>query len=203
MFKALSEVAPSSVIIAFMLWAGIAYFATAPEIATRMARADFIPACEQNIGTKADAMAQETLLEFGGQNALNNQAAQGAAEMNRLLNNSFGDSNYGNFVDQYGTNPFDLLTGGALSRAQRQLEDQAKGQRQRAIARAQQAKAAILASAPSQCACQAKLAFIENRTDWALFTGTLGLIKPESVENFGQNMAMQTAVCSQRVMQNG
>ena len=179
-----------------------AYFATAPEISTRMARADFIPACEKSIGVKAEAVAQKALLEFGGQNARNNQAAQGAAEMNRVLNNSFGDSNYGNFIDQYGSNPFDILTGGALSRAQRQLEDNANAQRQRAVARAQQVKAAILASAPSQCSCQAKLAFIENRTDWALFTGTLGLIKPESVENFGKNMTMQTTVCSQRVLQN-
>ena len=31
MLKALSEVAPTSVIIAIILWAGIAYFITAPE----------------------------------------------------------------------------------------------------------------------------------------------------------------------------
>ena len=203
MFKALSEVAPTSIIIAAILWAGIAYFATAPEISTRIARADFIPACEQSVAVKADAAAANILNKFGGQNAQNNQAAQGAAELNRTLNNSFGDSNYSNFINKYGTNPFDILTGGALSRAQQQLENNANQQRQRAVERAQQAKAAILASAPSQCACQAKLAFLENRGDWAIFTGTLGLIKPETVENFGQNMAMQTAVCVQRVAQNG
>lgn len=198
MLKALSEVAPTSVIIAAILWAGLAYFITAPEIATRVARADFIADCENGVASSAQAAAQQIIRDSGGNVATNDQAAQGMGQINDLLNNSYGD-----FASKYGTNPFDALTGGALSRAQRQLEGNAQAQRERVAATAKQARDTILATAPSQCSCQAKLAFLENRSDWALFTGTLGLIKPETVADFGGSMAMQKTTCQQRVMQNG
>ena len=198
MLKALSEVAPTSVLIAIILWAGISYFITAPEIATRVARADYMAGCENGVASSAQATAQKIILESGGNIATNDQAAQGIGQINELLNNSYGD-----FASQYGTNPLDAITGGALSRAQRQLEDNAQAQRERLAATAKQARDAILATAPNQCSCQAKLAFLENRTDWALFTGTFGLIEPEPVADFGGSMAMQKTTCLQRVMQNG
>lgn len=198
MLKALSEVAPTSAIIAVILWAGIAYFITAPEISTRIAQADFKASCEQAVASTAQRTAQEVIQNSGGSIAQSDQAVQGMAQMNDLLNNSYGD-----FARQYGTNPFDALTGGALSRTQRQLESNARAQRERVASMAQQARDTILASAPSQCSCQAKLAFLENRTDWALFTGTFGLIEPETVADFGGSMAMQRTTCLQRVMQNG
>ena len=198
MLKALSEVAPTSVLIALLLWAGISYFITAPEIATRVARADYMAGCENSVASSAQATAQKIILESGGNIATNDQAAQGMGQINDMLNNSYGD-----FASKYGTNPFDAITGGALSRAQRQLEDNAQAQRERLAATAKQARDAILATAPTQCSCQAKLAFLENRTDWALFTGTFGLIEPEPVADFGGSMAMQKTTCLQRVMQNG
>ena len=198
MLKALSEVAPTSVIIAIILWAGIAYFITAPEISTRVAQADFIVSCEKSVASSTQAAAQQIIRDSGGNNARNDQAAQGMGQMNDLLNNSYGD-----FTRQYGTNPFDALTGGAFSRAQDQLESNARAQRERVAATAKQARDTILATAPTQCSCQAKLAFLENRTDWALFTGTLGLIKPETVADLGGSMAMQRSTCLQRVIQNG
>lgn len=198
MLKALSEVAPTSAIIAVMIWAGIAYFITAPEISTRIAQADFRQACEQAVASSAERTAQQVIQNSGGSIATNDQAMQGMSQLNELLNNSYGD-----FTSQYGTNPFDALTGGALSRTQRQLENNARAQRERVASMAKQAREAILASAPAQCSCQAKLAFLENRTDWALFTGTLGLIEPESVADFGGSMAMQRSTCLQRVMQDG
>ncbi len=198
MLKALSEVAPTSAIIAVMLWAGIAYFITAPEISTRIAQADFKQSCEQAVASTAQRTAQQVIQNAGGSIATNDQAMQGMGQLNDLLNNSYGD-----FTRQYGTNPFDALTGGALSRTQRQLEANARAQRERVAAQAQQARDTILESASSQGSCQAKLAFLENRTDWALFTGTLGLIEPETVADFGGSMAMQRTTCLQRVMQNG
>ena len=198
MLKALSEVAPTSVLIAIMLWAGLSYFVTAPEISTRIARADYTPACEAGVATMAQTTAQDILRESGTNTARNDQAAQGIGQMNDLLNNTYGD-----FTRQYGTNPFDALTGGAFSRTQNQLESKARAQREQVAAAAAQARETILSSAPTQCSCQAKLAFLENRTDWAMFTGSFGLITPETVADFGGSMAMQRTACFQRVMQNG
>lgn len=198
MLKAFSEVAPTSFIIAFMLWAGISYFITAPTIANRIAQADFIPACEGGVASAAQSAAQGIVQGAGEEDAIKEQAVQGMGQVNTLLDNAYGD-----FTRQYGTNPFDALTGGALSRAQNQLDINLRAQRERVASAAEQERTRILASAPSQCSCQANLAFLETRTDWTLFTATFGIIEPATVENFGGSMAMQRTTCQQRVMQNG
>lgn len=199
MLKELSEIAPTSIFIALALWAGLSYFVAAPEIAARVAHFDYVPQCEANIVANAENALQTQLSQYASDNADREQAAQGVGQINGILNNSFGDSNYSAFMDKYGTNPFDLLTGGALSRMQESLSQKLRTQREEFENRANIAMAKVVETAPSQCACQAKLAFLENRTDWTLYTGSFGLVKPEAVENHGQAMRVQIKTCFGRV----
>lgn len=199
MLKELSEIAPTSIFMALALWAGISYFVAAPEIAARVAHFDYIPRCEADIVAIAETDLDAKLSQYTSENAPREQAAQGLAQMNGLLNNSFGDSNYSAYINRYGTNPFDALTGGALSRMQNSVAEKIRVQREEFENRAELEMQKVAATAPSQCACQAKLAFLENRTDWTLYTGSFGLVKPEAVENHRQAMRAQTRTCFDRV----
>lgn len=89
MLKALSEVAPTSVLISIFFWAGLSYFVTAPEISTRITRADYTPACEAGVASMAQTAAQQILQDSGADNARNDQVAQGIGQMNEMLNNSY------------------------------------------------------------------------------------------------------------------
>lgn len=199
MLKELSEVAPTSALLALLLWAGLSYFITAPEISERVAVFDHIPACKESIAVAADSEVRKLLAQYDGNDAERQQAANQLGSFNELLNNPMGDSNYGNFINRYGTNPLDALTGGAISRAQDALQERIDAQRKAAQEAARNYKEKILSTANDQCSCRAKMAFLENQKDWALYTGTFGLIKPSGVENFGANMAIQANTCAQRV----
>lgn len=199
MLKELSEIAPTSVLLAVLLWAGLSYFITAPEISERVAVFDHIPACKESIAVAAANQERQMLSQYDGNDAGRQQAAQQLGNFNQLLNNPLGDRNYGNFINKYGTNPLDALTGGAISRAQNNLQSTLNAQRKAAEEAARNYREKILSTADDQCSCRAKMAFLENQSDWALFTGTFGLIKPNGVENFGANMAIQANTCAQRV----
>ena len=199
MLKELSEVAPTSVLLAFLLWAGLSYFVTGPEISERVAVFDYIPKCKEDIALQAEQQEREILAQYDSNDAGRRQAAQQLGGLNQLFNNPMGDRSYGNFIRKYGTNPIDVLTGGAMTRAQTQLQESLNEQRRIAAETARNYREKVISTAGDQCSCRAKMAFLESQTDWALFTGTFGVIRPNGVENFGSTMAIQANICAQRV----
>jgi len=191
MFNQLSEIAPAGALIAAAAWGGISYFASGPELAQRVAKVEYLPACEQQVADATTRSTQGAINQTQRVSGVERQAQQARQYVNSMRNQ------YGQLWDAY-----DQLSGGALSQAVRQaeaLERQAQQARAQARQILEALRDATLDTTSDQCSCQVAAALNESRNDWAMFAGSFGLIEQDGVTGFASLMRANSRMCSDRV----
>ncbi|MCM2396144.1 hypothetical protein NBH19_08635 [Rhizobium sp. S95] len=194
MLKLLSDIAPKAAVAAVVLWAGANYLVIGPEVATRVVRADHLPMCQRNFSEmtlnaakrKAEELpppAVDASKEMAASQLRALQDNPMMQELNRMgLGQAFG-------IDQ------------TLNMSLRQYEEQKRAAIEaynRSVERIKADTATTLGKAGDVCGCVADTAISETRTEWAIFSGTLGLIRPAPLKAFDERMAQTfgAGVCS-------
>ncbi|WP_454277191.1 hypothetical protein [Roseovarius sp. MBR-154] len=191
MLNQLSEIAPAGALFAAIAWGGLSYFATGPEIAGRIARIDYVPACERMLETSIASSFEGKLAQVSQSSEIERQGAAAGAYM-------------GGMTQQYPEHMqfLDMITGGGFSgsvQAMNGVAREAREARSRAEAAIKRQRKAALESAPDQCSCQVAAATNDSRNDWALFAGSFGLIEQNGVTKFASLMRANARMCADRV----
>jgi hypothetical protein len=160
-----------------------------------VARADYLPICEQNYQAMV-AEAGEARARAVPQPQIDTQADMAAAQLGALRSSPL--------MQQLG-----MLSGGGDILGLNQATDIAMGQFQAqkqaardayeaAIGQINAQTATDIARSGTVCGCAADAAVDEARTEWAVFSGTLGLIRPAPVRDFDERMtlALETGKCT-------
>lgn len=183
MFDIPLDIVPKAAVPAVLGTAAFAYLVAGPEIAARVAQVDHLPGCEREIAASIAAGAA-TRREATERPALD-PAKEAAAAYLRQLQSSplFGEMR---------KHPLGGLMGLDLMAGTVEAYERGKVQAERAAAATRQKVDALtatqLARTGSVCGCMADRAIADTRTDWAIFTGTLGLVRPARIAEFGATM---------------
>lgn len=187
MLSILTDTLPKPVLAGAVLWAGVSYFLTGPEAASRIARADFVPVCEADIKTLT-MQAGDARLRALPKPSLDPMREHAADTVRRLQNNPFM-----NQLRMMGGGMGDMLgIDGAANAALAQMEQAkrtAKAAYDQARERIKAETAGNIAKAGDVCSCVADMAIRETLSDWAIYAGTVTLFQPSSLKNFAQVMA--------------
>lgn len=180
-----SDTLPKALVASFAVWAGVNYVLIGPEVASRVARADFVPICEGNFKAMIAAAGEERAkqVRMPQLDAMQELALRKA----RQLHNS-------EWMDQLramsgGRDMFGIDEGARI--VLDQIEDSKRAAKQAyeaAQERIRQETATTLGKAGDVCGCIADAAIADTRTDWAIYSGTLSMIKPAAVKGFDQRM---------------
>lgn len=187
----LTEIAPAGALLAAVAWGAISYAVTGPELASRIAQADYFEGCQQSLSASFSENFNAPIAETQELTDLERRAQETRRYVGTLRN-------------QYGAQweVFDRLSGGQLSRASQmadEAERRARDARNRARRALEQRRDAAIDSAPNQCACQVTAALNDSRTDWAIFAGTFGVIEQDGVASFPALMRSNARMCAERV----
>ena len=180
-----SDIAPKALLASVAVWAGANYVVIGPEVAVRVARADYLPVCEGNFKAMVAAAGEERASQVRMPKL--DAMQELAIEQARNLYNS-------EWMDQLrimsgGKDPFGIDKGASL--VLQEIEDSkraAKAAYEAAQARIKQETATTLGKAGDTCGCIADVAIGETKTDWAIYSGTLTFITPAGVKAFDQRM---------------
>ena len=161
------DVLPRALLAAIGIWAAANYFVIGPELGSRVARADHVPACEANFRDMVRDAAREKhasiplptldpMQEYAIRQAIGIDVQGGfdAARRTYAANKRAAEEAY------------------RLAKE----EVRAWGERQ-------------AAAAGDVCGCLAEMAVNQTRADWAMFSGSLTLIEPEPVVSLPRLMA--------------
>lgn len=187
MLKDLSDIAPKAVAAGALLWAGANYLLIGPEVATRVARADHIPACEADIKTLI-AKAGETRLSEVPLPVFDPAREMAMEQLQAFQNNPMMNQLRAMSGQLGGAFNMDGAANSAM-RQYRQAKQAAKDAYQRTLEKVKQETATELGKAGDVCGCLADAAISDTRTEWAIFSGTLGLIKPAPLKAIDAKMA--------------
>lgn len=69
MFGNLTDVVPKELAVSLIAYAALSYFVTGPEIAARVAKADFLPSCEANLSAEIRRATEAEVNAFPGRGA--------------------------------------------------------------------------------------------------------------------------------------
>lgn len=187
MLSIFTDTLPKSVLAGGLLWAGVSYFGSGPELATRISRVDFVPACEANFKDMAMQAGEERQRSLT-MPSLDPMQELAIAQAKRLADNPFMDQ-----LRALGGGRGDIFgIGETADAAVRQMQHAKRAAREayeRSLEAIRQQTATNLASAGDVCGCVADAAIADTRTEWAIYAGTLTLIEPAPVKAFGQRMA--------------
>jgi len=188
----LLEIAPAGALVAAGVWGGLSYTITGPELASRVAKADYVANCEANLAKTIAASFDQQIEATGGPSSVERNSAMVAPMMDQM---------YGQFGDQMAF--LDMLSGGAYAQMQRSANDaarHAREAREKVAAAIKARRDDAVASAPDQCSCQVVAALNETRSDWAFFAGTFGIIEKDGVTEFPSVMRANVRICAERVL---
>lgn len=184
MLKDMSELAPRAALLAGIAWGVAHYFVVGPEIAERVVRVDHLPACEASIkaGVIDDAEKRMAALPKPSFDPVKEMAAD---HLKRLRKSPFVEE-----LERTGLGAalgIDIVmdVAGAQVAAQKQAAVEAYN---RAVAAIEAAAATELANAGTVCGAVADAAIADTRMQWAVFSGTLGLIRPAPLRDFDGKM---------------
>ena len=190
MLKEFSDIAPKALLAGIAVWGIINYAVIGPEVAARVVKADLIPACETNIKALI-AKASEAKLNAVKKPALNANdefamrrldALRSNPLMNQLRTMGGGRSGLGGIFDLNGM-------ADAASEQYHAARQAATDAYRNALEAVKRETATELGKAGDLCGCLADAAISDTRTDWAIFSGTLGLVKPAPLKTFDAKMA--------------
>lgn len=188
----LAEMAPTGAVIAAIAWGALSYAVTGPELATRIASADYVQACKASLATSIAESFEQELQTVGRPSAEEQQSAAVAPYIEQM---------YQQYGDQMAA--LDALTGGAYSAGlevtRKSARDAQQIREQASAALAAQRENAV-ATAPDQCSCRVVATLAETRTDWAIFAGTLGFVEQDGVTNFPSMMRTHARMCAERMI---
>lgn len=177
------DILPKAAVPAVVGSAFLAYFVVGPEIASRVARVDHIPACERDIASSivADAAKRRAAVD----DAAPDPAKEAAAEALREFARSplFGEMRRHPLGNLMGLGQISGAVTG-YERGKAKAAEVARSVREEIDALA----ATHLGRAGSVCGCMADRAITETRMEWAVFTATLGLVRPARIAMFGETM---------------
>lgn len=183
------DIFPKALVAAGVVWGAANYFVVGPTLASRIVRADYLPACETNfreMTAKAGEARQKSLTlpsidpaqEFAAEQA-QRVLDSPAMEQLRILSGGLAES-------------FGLDMAGAAREAMRQVEASKRAAQKSdddALATIKAETASSLASAGSVCGCIGDAAIEEARTEWAIFSGTLSMVRLAPLDRFDEKMA--------------
>ena len=192
-----SDIAPKALLASLTVWAGANYVVIGPEVAVRVARADYLPICEGNFKAMVAAAGEEraSQVRMPKLDAMQEFAIGQARE---LYNSEWMDQLR---IMSGGKDPFGIDKGARL--VLQEIEDSkraAKAAYEAAQERIRQETATTLGKAGDMCGCVADAAIADTRTDWAIYSGTLTFITPAAVKTFDQRMgqAFNAGACGLR-----
>lgn len=189
MLKDMAELAPRSLVIGAIGWALFAHFIVGPEIAVRVARADFVPACAASM---RDTMVREAEAAARPAPEEASDGARRAAleQLRRLRASPFMQdltrSGAGSLFGLGGMIEGTLAEAEHEARAAARIRDAARDAARDLLRRK---TADALDAAHSRCGCLADTVIRSSSTEWAIFAGSLGLVTPDVVSDLGRRMA--------------
>lgn len=193
MLSTFTDIAPKAAVAALLVWGGSNYLIIGPEIASRVARADHMPICEAGF--------RESIAKAGAERMSSlpvpvpdPSREMAVAQLNRLQNNPFMNQlRGGGMGDLFGIGD---MTGLAI-RQYEEGKDAAREAYERSIARIKEETTTSLAASGTICGCIADAAIADTRTEWAIFSSTLGLIRPAPLKSFDEKMGQiaRTGAC--------
>ncbi len=177
---------PKSLIAGAVIFGGVHYFAIAPVIASRVVAVDHLPTCTADIKSTAIAAAKRRAEELPSPKSDPGRDIA-AKQLRRLMDNPLMRelNDMGGLGDVLGLGETTDLLLGDYERG-RQAAQEAY---QSSVERLKSETATNLAQAGSVCGCLADAAISDTRTQWAIFTGTFGLIRPAPLVDFGRRMS--------------
>lgn len=187
--KNIADIVPKDVLLASIAYGAIAYFVAAPELAARVARADYIPACvaEHRDAALSSAKAKAETLS---QTPADPEALLAEHQLRLLRENPAMQE-----LERTGLGALlgiDMATD--LAFAQIEAKKQAAAaliEKQRdEIERATRIR---LDQSGDLCTCATEQAFEDARGAWAVFAGTLGLVRPDPIRRFGEKIDLHIA----------
>lgn len=194
MLKDFTDIAPKAALAAALLWSGSHYLLIGPDVAARVVRADYLPQCEDQYQVMV-ARAGEARASAVPLPQENTQQDMAAAQLGVLWSSPFMQElqALGGGGDMLGLGAMTDIAVGQFQ-AQKQA---ARDAYDAAIAQVHAQTATDMARSGTVCGCIADAAIGEARTEWAVYSGSLGLFQPAPVREFDQRMmqAFETASC--------
>lgn len=181
MFAILAEVLPRAALATLLLHGGVSYLVVGPTLATRIVSVDFVPACERNHQRATLAAVEDQRRRIAAPSF--DPPKEIAAELLRSFRNS---------AILRGLDP---LGGGLLGKSadallgqQERVTQAAREAYDNSVERLKRETATRLASAGTLCSCVADAAIAETRTEWAVYAGTISLVRLQPLQDFSRRM---------------
>ena len=181
-------IVPKALLASALGYAALSYFGTGPILASRVVRADHMPACERSVRTLVAKAGEQALasvppprFDDAGELALRQaENMLNSPLMNQLRGMSGGlAAHLGLDMGGYAASAIEIA---------REKKRQAEEAYQRAMKEAREHTAGGLAAAGSVCGCIAEAAIEDTRTEWALYAGTFTLHTPALIVGFKDRM---------------
>lgn len=185
MWNQLSDIVPKAAVAAAVLWAGANYLVIGPEVATRVVHADHLPICQRNFSEMTLNAAKKKTEQLPPP-AVDASKEMAASQLRALQDNPMMRE-----LNRMGLGQT-LGIDQSLSISLRQYEEQKRAAvdaYNRSVERIKVETATTLGKAGDVCGCVADAAIADTRTEWAIFSGTLGLIRPAPIKAFNERMA--------------
>jgi hypothetical protein len=186
MLGLLRDVAPRALLAGAALWGGANYLFVGPGIGARIVNVDHLPVCERNHEAMILAAAKDRAAD------LPSPSGDPVKEMATDLLRQTMDSPLMKSMEVMsgelnGIFPIGKLTDIAIAKEE-QAAKAAKEAYDRSVERLKRETATSLANSGTVCGCVADAAIEATRTEWAIWTGTLTLVRPAPIQNFDQRM---------------
>lgn len=187
MLDKLSEIAPKALVVSGLALGVLSYTVTGPELASRIVRADHLPKCEAGYSEEVKRLAEAEIqkLVLPVPDARKEAAVRQLRELQSIP--------FLKFMERH---PMAGVYTGQVDTAMEQYErekQKAVELYKESVARIRSATATHLGRAGNFCGCLGDAAIEETRTEWAIFAGTFGLIRPAKIADVDVLLARQRA----------
>ena len=192
MLKELLETIPAGVVVAFAGWAGLSYL-LGGEIGSRILLVDHAPICEANFGNWIAEAAEKKVAAIRTPQ-IDPSADIAAARLKQITNSPMFESLRESGLDA-------LIGIGAQTDLVLDIHAAAKEQAASAYRRAIEAIEAEtviqVGKSGRVCECIASDLLGKTRTEWAVFTGTVGVVRPSRISDAALKARMgEIGICA-------
>ncbi len=182
MFSQIGEIAPKALIIGGLCWAGANWAFLGPELGSRTLRANgHLQVCERGFSQSVMAAAKEEASKIP-QPTADPEKEMAAQAMRDMMRSPLG--NLMNMATQHTGLSVDTAIG-----AYEQQKRLARQAYERAVQAAKDRTTARLIHAADFCECVAAEAVSQAQNEFALYSGTLTIFKPNRIKDLNVLMA--------------
>lgn len=188
MLEQLASLAPKEMLAGGFVLFVLHYAAIAPELAIRVVRADHMETCRAEFQKQ---VAVDTKDRLGEVSVPSDETANNLAvgQLSRLQTDPLFQSLLEMSGELGGVLGIDRTVQFAHQRAE-QARRASQEAYEKDLARVRRDAQSRLQSAGEICGCIASAAIAKTRIDWAIFSGSFGLVRTDAIADFGQQMAM-------------